>query len=120
MDRSRAAMNDPRAVTAKTAVACGRNPVTVPERRRRATTAVGLEGFTPGSAPGRGREAFDDHGVGQAARFADDLEPEAAVALLQRIQQRGGQPGPGGAERMAEGDGAAVDVDLVEVGADLL
>src|SRR5437867_11931024 len=105
MDRSRAAMNDPRAVTAKTAVACGRNPVTVPERRRRATTAVGLERFTPGAAPGPGREAFDDHGVGQAARFADDLEPEAAVELLQRSEQRRGRPGPGRAARIAAGDG---------------
>jgi len=39
--------------------------------------------------------------------------------LLQRIEQRRGQSSPGRAQRMAKGDGSAVDVDLAEVGPDL-
>src|SRR6266851_9674086 len=64
-------------------------------------------------------QPLDDHGVGETARLADHLEAEAAVALLQRIEQRRGQSSPGRAERMAKRDGAAADVDPAEVGPDL-
>ena len=56
--------------------------------------------------------------VGLPAAFAHGLQPVAAAGALELVEQRGHQPGTGGAERVAERDRTAVDVDLlaVEVG----
>src|SRR5262245_62111482 len=65
-------------------------------------------------------EALEDRHVRLAAALAHGLEAVAAAGALQLGQQGGHQPGAGGAERVAEGDGAAVDVDLGVVGAGVL
>ena len=51
--------------------------------------------------------------------FAHGLQPVAAAARCKRVQQRGHQPGAGGAERVAERDGAAARVEPLEVGSSL-
>ena len=43
----------------------------------------------------------------------------AAVGALELVQRLGDEDGAGAAERVAEGDGAAVGVDLGQVGAEL-
>ena len=43
--------------------------------------------------------------------------PNCLVLGLQAVDQRAGDAGAGHAERVADGDGAAVDVELVEVDA---
>src|SRR5262245_19057028 len=68
----------------------------------------------PGSA-----EALDDGGVGHAAALAHGLQAVPAASALQLVEQRGQQLGARAAERVAEGDGAAVDVGLGQVGARL-
>src|SRR4051812_45087293 len=65
-------------------------------------------------------QALDDGGVGLAAALAHRLQPVAAAGALELVQQRRHQPGTGRAERVAERDRAAVDVDLGQVGAGLL
>src|SRR5438552_3127155 len=89
---------------------------------------------TPGNGNGRGfprpllesrfrrrtLEALDDRHVGQAAAFAHGLQAVALAAGLQRVEQRGHQLGARGAQRVAQGDRAAVDVEVVGIGAGLL
>ncbi len=58
-------------------------------------------------------EAFDDHRQALAAADAHRLEPVAAVGGLQTVDEGGHDPGAGLAERVAEGDGAAVHVELI-------
>ncbi len=62
-------------------------------------------------------QPLDDRHVGHAAAFAHGLQAVALVVLLERIDQRGHQLGAGAAERMAERDRAAVDVEPRRVGA---
>jgi hypothetical protein len=58
-------------------------------------------------------EALDDHGHALAAADAHRLDAERLVGLLEAVDQRGHDAGAGHAERVAEGDGAAVHVELV-------
>ena len=51
------------------------------------------------------------------ATDAHCLEPEGAVGRAQPVHQGAGDPGAGHAERMPDGDGAAVHVELVDVDA---
>src|SRR5690606_6656966 len=60
-------------------------------------------------------ETLDDRHVGHAAAFAHGLQTPALAAVLQGVDERGHQLGARGAQRVAEGDGAAVDVQLVRV-----
>src|SRR5712691_11718304 len=62
-------------------------------------------------------EAFQDGRVGQAAGFAHGLQGQAGAACVHGVDQGGHQPGAAGPERVADGDGAAMDVDFVQVGA---
>src|SRR5882724_4258511 len=62
-------------------------------------------------------EAFQDGRVGQAACFAHGLQGQAGAPCVHGMDQGGHQPGSAGPERMADGDGAAVDVDLVQADA---
>src|ERR671910_680079 len=81
----------------------------------------------PGRRPARaccgvaepGSEPFDDGDVGLASALAHRLQAPAPAGALELIEQRGHEPGAGGAQRVPEGDGAAVDVDLGRVGAGL-
>src|ERR1700729_2305923 len=61
---------------------------------------------------------LDDHGVALAATGADRGPPEPAAAAPKLEQERAEDAGAGGADRVAERDRAAVDVDLVLVEAE--
>src|SRR5918998_4189663 len=61
-------------------------------------------------------QALDDRDVGLAAALAHRLQAVAAAGAFELGEQGGHQAGAGGAERVAEGDRAAVHVDLGEVG----
>src|SRR3712207_2795462 len=54
------------------------------------------------------------HGVRQAARLAHGLQGVAGAPLGLRVDGRGGDAGAGRAERVADRDRTAVDVDLVQ------
>src|SRR5579875_3710699 len=54
---------------------------------------------------------LDDQGVALTAARADRRAAEPAAAPAQLQHQGGDDPRAGGADRVAEGDGAAVDVD---------
>src|SRR5207248_2004394 len=60
-------------------------------------------------------QALDDGDVGLAAAFAHGLEAVTPAGALELVEQRGHEAGTSGAERVTEGDGAAVHVDLAEV-----
>src|SRR5664279_4793817 len=62
-------------------------------------------------------QPLDDGHIGHAAAFAHGLQAVALVALLQRIDQRSHQLGAGAAERVAERDRAAIDVEPRRIGA---
>src|SRR5215471_14685545 len=61
-------------------------------------------------------ETLDDGGRGHGATGAHGDQGGGGVPALQLMQGGGDQPGSGAADRVAEGDRAAVDVDLVRVG----
>src|SRR4051812_21368022 len=58
-------------------------------------------------------EAFDDHCDGVAAAEAEGRDADLIAAALHFVKERGQQAGAAGADRVAECDGAAVDVDAV-------
>src|SRR6516162_4819793 len=60
-------------------------------------------------------QALDDGGVGHAAALAHRLQAVPAAALFERVDQRGHEAGAAGAERVADRDGAAVDVGLCQI-----
>src|SRR5438105_2693799 len=64
-------------------------------------------------------QPFDDGDVGLAAALAHGLQAVAAAGALELVEQGRHQTHAGGAQGMAEGDGAAVDIDLGQVGARL-
>src|SRR5262249_5864949 len=72
---------------------------------------------TPPAA--KSAQPFEDHGHALAAADAHGFEAELLVVPLQGVDQGGGDPGAGHAERVADGDGAAVDVQLVEIDAEI-
>src|ERR1700736_5374077 len=74
------------------------------------STAGGAAASRPGSQP------LDDGDVGLAATLAHRLQPVSAAGALELVQHRRHQPGTRCAEGMTEGEGAAVDVDLGQVG----
>src|SRR6476469_9193185 len=65
-------------------------------------------------------EALVDDGHALAATDAHRLEAELAVTRGQPVEQGRRDAGAGGPERVAEGDGPTVDVELVEVHAQLV
>ena len=60
---------------------------------------------------------FDDRGDALADTDAHGGEAEAAAAFFHFVNKRRHDPGAAAAQRVAEGDGAAVDVELVEIDA---
>ena len=58
-------------------------------------------------------EALDDGAGAEAAAAAHRHEAVAAAGALQLVEGLGEQHGAGAAERVAEGDGAAVGVGLL-------
>src|SRR5437764_3859584 len=64
-------------------------------------------------------EAFDDHGHALAAADAHALEPIAGAGVLETVEERGHDPRASHAERVTEGDRAAVRVELLPRDAEL-
>src|SRR5579862_7872002 len=62
-------------------------------------------------------QPLDDGHIGLAAAFTHGLQAIALAACMQRMHQRRHQPRAGRAERMAQRDRAAVDVEARRVGA---
>src|SRR5512134_786585 len=62
---------------------------------------------------------LDDGRDALAQPDAHRLQPVAPAASLQLVQERGHEPGAAAAERVAESDGATVDVDARHVGVQL-
>ena len=60
-------------------------------------------------------ESLENGDVGLTPAFAHRLKAVASTGALELVQQCGHQPRAGGAERMSERDGPAVDVDFGEV-----
>ncbi len=58
---------------------------------------------------------FDDDGRGHAAAGAHGREPAFQIAAFEFIQQRADQDGAGRADRMAEGNRAAIHIYLVAI-----
>src|SRR5579875_3376441 len=65
-------------------------------------------------------DALDDGGDPHAAADAERGQPVAAAGALELVDERAEDHRPGGAEWMAHRDRAAIDVDLVDVGAHVL
>jgi hypothetical protein len=81
-------------------------------RRRDVTNALAM-------VPPRPRprlRALDDGGVGHAAALAHRLQREASVTLFERVDHGRHDAGAAGTEGVADGDRAAVDVGLRQVG----
>src|SRR6201990_2796149 len=66
------------------------------------------------------RSDLDEEGVALAAAGADRSEPEPAAVAAQLVDHRGEDSPARRADRMPEGDGAAVDVHLLRVGVEHL
>ena len=58
---------------------------------------------------------LDNHGAGSTAAVADTDAADLAVLLLEHAEEGGDDPGARAAERVAESDGTAVEVDLLLV-----
>src|SRR6478735_12632250 len=72
----------------------------------------------PFPAPGLGAVDFDHDRVALAAAAADRGDAEAATAAAKLVDERADDAGAGGADRVTEGDRAAVHVDLLLVDAE--
>src|SRR3954470_8868115 len=70
--------------------------------------------------PSGSAEAFEDRRHTLAATDAHRLETERLVLELQPVDQRAGDARAGHAERVADGDRAAVHVEPLDVDAELL
>ena len=60
-------------------------------------------------------QTLDDRGVGHAAALAHRLQPVPPATLLEGVDQCGHDASAAGAQRVADGDGAAVDIGLTEI-----
>src|SRR6185437_5884952 len=81
--------------------------------------------LTPSLSKGEGRlgmflQTLDDRHIGEAAAFAHRLQAPLLVAVFECIQKCRHQLGAAGAERMAERNGAAIDVQMLRIRAVLL
>ncbi|GIT77066.1 MAG: hypothetical protein Ct9H300mP31_15970 [Acidimicrobiaceae bacterium] len=65
-------------------------------------------------------QPLDHHGHALAPANTHGLHAELLVGVLQAIEKGGHDAGAGHAERVAEGDGPAVHIQLVEVDPDLV
>ena len=99
-----------------------------PPGRRRPPTPRGVGGRVPGdpwgppaSSVGRGSDVdeLQDGGVGHAAALAHRLQAVAGAGVAHPVDHRRHQAGTGATEGVAQGDRAAVRVELVGVGADV-
>src|SRR5215207_3228991 len=70
--------------------------------------------------PARSWLPLDAHGDAHAAADAEGGEAALRIALLHFVEEGDEDPCPGGADRMAERDRAAIDVDDLGVPAEVL
>src|SRR5918996_31339 len=63
---------------------------------------------------------LDTHGNAHAAADAKRGEALFGVLLLHLVKQRNQHARAGSADRMADGDGAAIDIDLADIPAEIL
>src|SRR5690606_36694403 len=91
-----------------------------PRRRRAGVPGRRVAGAGPRVERAASAEALDDGGVGHATALAHRLQAVAPTGALELVEQGGQQLRARAPERVAEGDGAAVDVGLGRVGAGLL
>jgi hypothetical protein len=73
------------------------------------------------AASGIGRRSrlaqpLDDGGVGHAAALAHRLQTVTGAALFQGVDERRHDAGTAGAQRVTDGDGAAVNVGFGQIG----
>src|SRR5690349_9657942 len=86
--------------------------VTIPSVRSYFTASVVVIRFSF-LGPGRMSDALDDGGNAHAAADAQGRHAVALLATLQLVDEGAEDHRAGGAERVAHGDGAAVDVGLL-------
>jgi hypothetical protein len=65
-------------------------------------------------------QSLDDGGVGHAAALTHRLQRVSAAALFQSVDKRRHDASAAGAQRMSDGDGAAIDVGLRQIGTGVL
>ena len=87
------------------------------DRQRRCRPCGGRRGGRAGRPP---LDPLDQRRRAEPAAAAHRHEAELLVRALELVQQRRDQPRAGRAERMAERDRAAVHVDPLRIGAELL
>src|SRR5947199_1516119 len=90
---------------------------------RRITKAITTAMRSLNSRPTRAGhlpQALDDGGVGHPAALAHGLQAEAPAAALELVEEGRHEAGARAAQGVTQGDGAAVDVDLLHVGVVLL
>src|SRR3954471_16241457 len=85
---------------------------------RRSAPPPGGGGRMCGRSVTRWPSNLDDHGVALAAARADRRAAVAAAATAQLVHERAEDAGARSADRVADGDGAAVDVDPLLVDAE--
>jgi len=94
---------------------------TAPDKTRSQPSRNVLFDVAPGGArvvtvgPAASVQAFEDHRHALAAADAHGLQADRLVVELEAVQQRGGDPGPGHAERVPDGDRPAVHVQPADV-----
>src|SRR6476660_3295525 len=75
--------------------------------------------MSPRAIAGCSVRVFDDHGDALTAADAEGGQAALRVAPLHFVQERDEDAGAAGADRVAESDGATVDVDALPVPAEL-
>src|SRR5439155_6844201 len=102
--------------------------LSVPSRRRRVASydqsdfAARRPRTCPKGAPsparlhGRALDALENRARREGSAAAHRDERRRLVGPLELVEGGGDQAAPGGADRVAQGDGAPVDVDLLHVG----
>jgi hypothetical protein len=63
----------------------------------------------------RASQTLDDGRVGHPAALTHRLQPVPTTALFERVDQRGHDARTAGTQRVADRDGAAVDVGLGQI-----
>src|SRR5207253_1359270 len=87
-----------------------------PRRRPSRRTRPKASGFR---AKGELREPLHDHRHALAAADAHGFHADGLAGVLEAVEEGGHDAGAGHAERVTEGDGAAVDVELLPVDAEV-
>src|SRR3954452_16277866 len=96
------------------------NPSNLPASARWAAARTSTWPSSAAPLSSRTSEQLEDRGVGLTAALAHGLQPVADAVVAHVVHQRRHQPRAGAAERMAERDRAAVGVERLGVGAEVV